>query len=192
MEWCVRYHKTVIVLTLAAFVGALLLFRLVPQQFFPPSARLELLLDIKLAEGASLRSTGEEVQRLEKMLQGHDGIDNYVAYVGTGSPRFYLPLDQQLPAASFAQVVVLAKDLESREALRKWLIERMNEDFPHLRSHQSPGERAAGGLSGAVPGFRRGHPAGSRTGAQGRRQDAREPARGECAPGLEEPSRWCT
>ena len=75
---------TVIVLTLAAFVGALLLFRLVPQQFFPPSARLELLLDIKLAEGASLRSTGEEVQRLEKMLQGHDGIDNYVAYVGTG------------------------------------------------------------------------------------------------------------
>ncbi|HHZ7918889.1 TPA: efflux RND transporter permease subunit [Pseudomonas aeruginosa] len=115
----------------------LLLFRLVPQQFFPPSARLELLLDIKLAEGASLRSTGEEVQRLEKMLQGHDGIDNYVAYVGTGSPRFYLPLDQQLPAASFAQVVVLAKDLESREALRKWLIERMNEDFPHLRSRIS-------------------------------------------------------
>ncbi|WP_410960992.1 efflux RND transporter permease subunit, partial [Salmonella sp. SAL4430] len=78
VEWCVRYRKTVIVLTLAAFVGALLLFRLVPQQFFPPSARLELLLDIKLAEGASLRSTGEEVQRLEKMLQGHDGIDNYV------------------------------------------------------------------------------------------------------------------
>ena len=71
------------------------------------------------------------------MLQGHDGIDNYVAYVGTGSPRFYLPLDQQLPAASFAQVVVLAKDLESREALRKWLIERMNEDFPHLRSRIS-------------------------------------------------------
>ncbi|MED5773686.1 hypothetical protein, partial [Enterobacter kobei] len=51
VEWCVRYRKTVIVLTLAAFVGALLLFRLVPQQFFPPSARLELLLDIKLAEG---------------------------------------------------------------------------------------------------------------------------------------------
>ncbi|WP_134624244.1 efflux RND transporter permease subunit, partial [Pseudomonas aeruginosa] len=50
---------------------------------------------------------------------------------------FYLPLDQQLPAASFAQVVVLAKDLESREALRKWLIERMNEDFPHLRSRIS-------------------------------------------------------
>nr|MCS9415355.1 multidrug efflux RND transporter permease subunit MexK [Pseudomonas aeruginosa] len=73
----------------------------------------------------------------KKMLQGHDGIDNYVAYVGTGSPRFYLPLDQQLPAASFAQVVVLAKDLESREALRKWLIERMNEDFPHLRSRIS-------------------------------------------------------
>ena len=65
--------------------------------------------------------------------QERAGIDNYVAYVGTGSPRFYLPLDQQLPATSFAQFVVLADSIESREALRSWLIERMREDFPSLR-----------------------------------------------------------
>ncbi len=137
VEWCVRYRKTVILLTVAAFVGSLLLFRLVPQQFFPPSARLELLVDLKLAEGASLTATTEQVKRLEKMLAEHPGIDNYVAYVGTGSPRFYLPLDQQLPAASFAQFVVLAKSLESREALRQWLIKHMNEDFPTLRTRIS-------------------------------------------------------
>ncbi|MDI7010225.1 hypothetical protein, partial [Pseudomonas aeruginosa] len=85
----------------------------------PPTARLKLLLDIKLAEGASLRSTGEEVQRLEKMLQGHDGIDNYVAYVGTGSPRFYLPPAQQVPAARLPQGGGLGKGLGSRRAPRK-------------------------------------------------------------------------
>ncbi|MHB1370691.1 MAG: efflux RND transporter permease subunit, partial [Pseudomonadaceae bacterium] len=130
---CVRRRKTVIVLTLAAFVAAVALFRLVPQQFFPASGRLELMVDLKLAEGASLKATEAEVRRLEAMLKDRAGIDNYVAYVGTGSPRFYLPLDQQLPATSFAQFVVLAQSIEAREELRGWLIERLREDFSALR-----------------------------------------------------------
>jgi len=133
VTFCVRRRKTVILLTLAIFAAAVVLFRLVPQQFFPASGRLELMVDLKLAEGASLKATEAEVARLEQMLKERAGIDNYVAYVGTGSPRFYLPLDQQLPATSFAQFVVLADSIESREALRSWLIERMREDFPSLR-----------------------------------------------------------
>lgn len=134
VEWCVRRRKTVIALTILLFVASVLLFRFVPQQFFPASGRLELMVDLKLAEGASLSNTNEEVKRLEAMLKERAGIDNYVAYVGTGSPRFYLPLDQQLPAASFAQFVVLAKTIEERESLRTWLIETLNEQFPALRS----------------------------------------------------------
>jgi len=133
VTFCVRRRKTVILLTLAIFAAAVVLFRLVPQQFFPASGRLELMVDLKLAEGASLKATEAEVARLEQLLKERAGIDNYVAYVGTGSPRFYLPLDQQLPATSFAQFVVLADSIESREALRSWLIERMREDFPTLR-----------------------------------------------------------
>ncbi len=134
VEWCVRRRKTVIVLTIVMFVASVVLFRFVPQQFFPASGRLELMVDLKLTEGASLSNTAEEVKRLEGLLKDHAGIDNYVAYVGTGSPRFYLPLDQQLPAASFAQFVVLAKTIEDRETLRTWLIETLNEQFPALRS----------------------------------------------------------
>ncbi|WP_460147799.1 efflux RND transporter permease subunit [Pseudomonas sp. S2_A02] len=134
VEWCVRRRKTVIVLTIVMFVASVVLFRFVPQQFFPASGRLELMVDLKLAEGASLSNTADEVKRLEGLLKDHAGIDNYVAYVGTGSPRFYLPLDQQLPAASFAQFVVLAKTIEERETLRTWLIETLNEQFPALRS----------------------------------------------------------
>ncbi|MBV4492626.1 efflux RND transporter permease subunit [Pseudomonas oryzicola] len=134
VEWCVRRRKTVILLTIAAFVGSILLFRFVPQQFFPASGRPELLVDLKLAEGSSLANTAERVKQLEALLRQQDGIDNYVAYVGTGSPRFYLPLDQQLPAASFAQFVVLAKSMEDRERLRSWLINSMDQQFPDLRA----------------------------------------------------------
>ncbi len=131
--WCVRRRKTVIVLTIALFALSIFMFRFVPQQFFPASGRLELMVDLKLAEGASLSSTAEQVKRLEAMIRDHAGVENYVAYVGTGSPRFYLPLDQQLPAASFAQFVVLAKTIEDREALRTWLIQTLDEQFPMLR-----------------------------------------------------------
>lgn len=131
--WCVRRRKTVIVLTIALFALSIFMFRFVPQQFFPASGRLELMVDLKLAEGASLTSTAEQVKRLEAMIKDHAGVDNYVAYVGTGSPRFYLPLDQQLPAASFAQFVVLARTIEDREALRTWLIQTLDEQFPMLR-----------------------------------------------------------
>ncbi|TWR90008.1 efflux RND transporter permease subunit [Pseudomonas saxonica] len=134
VEWCVRRRKTVIALTVALFIGSVMLFKLVPQQFFPASSRLELMVDLKLAEGASLSNTTDQVKHLEKLLKDHPGIVNYVSYAGTGSPRYYLPLDQQLPAASFAQFVVLAKTIEDRESLRTWLIETLNEQFPGVRS----------------------------------------------------------
>ncbi len=137
VQWCVRRRGVVIALTIGLFVGSVLLFRFVPQQFFPASGRLELMVDIKLEEGASLSATEAEVHRLEKLLKEQTGIDNYVAYVGSGSPRFYLPLDQQLPATSFAQFVVLASSIEERERLRTWLIQTMNDEFPALRSRVS-------------------------------------------------------
>lgn len=132
--WCVGHRKTVIAITLAAFVAAIGLFRFVPQQFFPDSTRLELMVDIKLPEGASLTATQAQVSKLEALLKGHKGLQNYVAYVGTGSPRFYLPLDQQLPAASFAQFVLLADDIGSREEIRQWLIDTFAKQFPDVQA----------------------------------------------------------
>ena len=137
VEWCVRHRKTVILVTVGLFIASLVLFRFGPQQFFPASGRLELMVDIKLTEGSSLKATEEQVKRLEARLKDHPGIDNYVAYVGNGSPRFYLPLDQQLAATRFAQFVILAKSIEDREQLRTWLIQVMDEDFPFARTRVS-------------------------------------------------------
>ncbi len=137
VTWCLQYRKTVIAITVAAFVVSIGLFSLVPQQFFPASSRLELMVDMKLTEGASLLATEAQAKKLEALLKTQKGIDNYVSYVGTGSPRFYLPLDQQLPQASFTQFVILAKTLEDRERLRVWLIQTLNQQFPDVRTRVS-------------------------------------------------------
>jgi multidrug efflux pump len=91
------------------------------------------MVDMELAEGSSLRATEAQARKLEAMLRKREDVDNFVAYVGTGSPRFYLPLDQQLPAANFAQFVVRASDIESREALRDWLTNEVAPRFPQLQ-----------------------------------------------------------
>lgn len=137
VEACVRYRKTVIVTTILLFIGSLLLFKFVPQQFFPPSNRAEILVDIKLEEGASLTATEQAVKKVEQFLSQQKGIDNYVAYVGTGSPRFYLPLDQQLPQASFAQFVVLASSLEDRNEIRHSLDQQIKLLLPQARTRVS-------------------------------------------------------
>lgn len=137
VTWCVRRRKTVIALTVLCFAGSLALFTLVPQQFFPASNRLELMVDLKLNEGASLKATTAQAKRLEKQIAGNPKIVNYVDYLGAGSPRFYLPLDEQLPAASFAQFVVLTRNVEDREQVRHWLIDTLRRDYPTLRSRVS-------------------------------------------------------
>ncbi|MZR64374.1 efflux RND transporter permease subunit [Alcanivorax sp. DP30] len=137
VEWCVRYRKTVIALTVGIFIFSVFLFRFVPQQFFPASGRLELIVDMKLEEGASLTATQEVAMRLEEHLGENPLIENYVGYMGSGTPRFYLSLDQKLPAASQAQFVILARNVEEREEIRSWLIELTNKEFPTVRTRVS-------------------------------------------------------
>ncbi|MCG5226247.1 efflux RND transporter permease subunit [Acinetobacter pittii] len=137
VEFCVTYRKTVIATTVGIFVLSVLMFKLVPQQFFPPSNRAEILVDLKLEEGASLTATEQAVKKVEDFLSKQKGIDNYVAYVGTGSPRFYLPLDQQLPQASFAQFVVLASSLDDRDDIRRSLETQIKQLLPQVRTRVS-------------------------------------------------------
>ncbi|MCG7222946.1 efflux RND transporter permease subunit [Acinetobacter sp. AG3] len=133
VNWCVTYRKTVISITVGVFVLSVVMFKFVPQQFFPSSNRAEILVDLKLEEGASLTATEDAVKKVEAFLSKQKGIDNYVAYVGTGTPRFYLPLDQQMPQASFAQFVVLASSLDDRDEIRKSLDTQIRQLLPQVR-----------------------------------------------------------
>ena len=135
---CVRYRKTVLAITLAVFVMSIMGFGKVQQQFFPDSTRLELVVDLRMTEGSSYEATNAQAKKLELWLQNwsqqHEGIDNFVAYIGTGAPRFYLPLDIQLPHRGFGQFVILSKTLVAREALRLDLLSLFESDFPELRA----------------------------------------------------------
>ena len=133
LDACLRRRWWVIFATIGLFVFSLVMFRFVPQQFFPDSTRPELMVDIELAEGASLTATQAQAHKLEALLKQRGGIANYVGYVGTGSPRFYLPLDQQLPATNFAQFVVLAEDIHAREAVRDWLLKDVVPQFSDVQ-----------------------------------------------------------
>ena len=135
VEWCVAHRKTVLLVTLGAFVLSLGMFgSFVQQQFFPDSTRPELVVDMRLPEGSSFAASEAQAKKLEAFLAKEDGIENFVTYVGSGSPRFYLPLDQQLTSNNFAQAIVLTKGPKEREALRTKLIALFDTDFPMVRA----------------------------------------------------------
>ncbi len=133
IEWCIVHRKTV----LAATAGALALgaagMGLTEKQFFPSSNRTELMVELWLPEGASIRASEREAQRVEALLEKNADVASTVSYVGNGSPRFFLSLDQHLFRANFAQVVVLTKDIASRERVVALLREALATEFPGVR-----------------------------------------------------------
>ncbi len=138
MTWCLRRRWTVIVLSVLAFVLGMVLFNTVVQkQFFPPSSRPELLVDLWLPQGAALKATDNEVRRVEALLAGDDKISHYSAYIGNGAPRFYLPLDQQLFSDNFGQLVIVTRGFAEREAVRARLMTAFDApdgSWSHLRT----------------------------------------------------------
>lgn len=137
LRWCVGRRAGVVVLTVVLFAISMAGFAIIPKQFFPDSARPELLVDLRLRESASFSATLAQAEKLEKLLDQRAEIDHFISFVGTGAPRFYLPLDQQLPSPNFAQFVVTAKSIEDREALKRWLEGVFYDDFPALRGRVS-------------------------------------------------------
>ncbi|MGH8751191.1 MAG: efflux RND transporter permease subunit, partial [Burkholderiales bacterium] len=133
VTWCVTERWKVIAITAVIFVASVAGFGFVEQQFFPSSNRPELLIDLWLPEGSSIKATEREVKKLEAMLAQDADIENVVAYVGGGTPRFYLPLDQQLNHINFAQFVVLTKSNEAREKVYARAQKIFDTDFTLLR-----------------------------------------------------------
>jgi multidrug efflux pump subunit AcrB len=133
VSWCVEWRKLTIALTLATFALGVLGFRFIEQQFFPDSVRPELMVEMWLPEGSSFQATERQVKKFEGYLNKQQGIVSMTSYVGTGSPRFYLPLDQIFPQTNVAQIVILPKDLKTREELRHKIADLFRTDFPEVR-----------------------------------------------------------
>jgi multidrug efflux pump len=105
----------------------------VQQQFFPDSSRPELLVDLWLPEGSTVQNSEAVAKRFEARMMGEPGVATTTVWIGSGVPRFYLPLDQTFPQANVSQFIVLPKDLKEREALRVRLPRILAEEFPEVR-----------------------------------------------------------
>ena len=133
VNWCVDWRKTTIALTLAGFFLGVFGFRFIEQQFFPDSSRLELMVELWLPEGSSYQATEAQAKKFERFIMQQPGVESVTSYVGTGSPRFYLPLDQIFPQTNVSQIVVLPKDAKARTVLREKIIDMFKTDFPEVR-----------------------------------------------------------
>jgi multidrug efflux pump len=176
VDWCVGHRRAVVAATVGLFVLSIALFKLVPQQFFPESDRPELMVDLWLPQSASYAATEREVQAMEAALAGNEDIVSVTSYVGVGSPRFYLPLDQQTPNINFGQLVVMTKGEESRERVLAHIQDLFEHDFPLVRGRVSrlengppvgypvqfrvsgPDDRKVAGIAEQVAGLMRAHP----------------------------------
>jgi multidrug efflux pump len=118
VQWCVDHRLTVVVATVGVFAAAIIGFGHVQQQFFPLSERPELFLQLRLPEGTAFNVTEQAVKKAEALLKDDKDIATYTAYVGQGSPRFWLGLNPQLPNEAFAEIVILSRDVEARERIK--------------------------------------------------------------------------
>jgi multidrug efflux pump subunit AcrB len=133
-----RWRWTTIGFTLALMGLAIFGMRYVSQQFFPPSDRPELLVDLRLSEASSLYATDRAAGQLDDLLEGDPDIDHWTTYVGSGAVRFYLPLNVEVPNDFFAQAVIVTTGLDARERLRTRLEAAIAEEIPNVVSKISP------------------------------------------------------
>ncbi len=134
---CVRRPIYVVAVTVVMFVGALFGFTKLQQQFFPLSSRAELIVDIRMNEGASIEATDRMMKQVEELIRPHlelaegekiPSVQHYTSYVGAGSARFFLALNPDLPNPSFAKLIIQTSGIPAREAIRTELKDRFESD----------------------------------------------------------------
>ena len=133
IDWCIGHRKTVLVATAMTFVLGIGGMGLTEKQFFPSSNRVELMIELWLPEGASITATGREASRMEAKLAADTDVASFVTYVGNGSPRFFLSLEQQLFRTNYAHLIVLTKDIPGRERVVERVRKILEADFPGIR-----------------------------------------------------------
>ncbi len=134
VNWCVQHRWITIAATLAIFAAGIAGMGKVQQQFFPDSSRPEILVDLWLPEGSTIRSSDELARRFEARLMREPGVASVSTWIGAGVPRFYLPLDQIFAQTNVSQAIVMPRDLREREALRVRLPALLAEEFPEARA----------------------------------------------------------
>lgn len=135
IAWCIRFKKTVIIGTAAIFAGTVALIPFVNQEFFPDSVRPEIILDVNLPSGASIKETKEVMAGIADNLYGDNRVSSFSTYVGDSAPRFILLFDPLAPEDSHGQMILVARDSKVRNSLRDDTLAFIAEQYPDARAH---------------------------------------------------------
>lgn len=135
IAWCIRFKKTVIIGTAAIFAGTVALIPFVNQEFFPDSIRPEIILDVNLPSGASIKETKEVMAGIADNLYGDNRVSSFSTYVGDSAPRFILLFDPLAPEDSHGQMILVARDSKVRDSLRDDTLAFIAEQYPDARAH---------------------------------------------------------
>ncbi|MBO6038381.1 MAG: efflux RND transporter permease subunit [Acidaminococcaceae bacterium] len=134
-DWSLQHRAAVIIITVCVFLSSLFLGKLLRQEFFPASVRPELLVELDLPEGSSLKASDEAAKKLTQLVLKEDGVESISTYVGKSCPRFVLVMDPVQPRDNYSQLVVVAKDLNSRKRLEKRIKVLVEEQLPNVQSY---------------------------------------------------------
>lgn len=138
LNWFLEHRKIVLATTAGLFALSIAMMGMIKQEFFPPSIRPEIIIDMELPEGSSLKASGQAASRFAQFLdENSDEIENYTYYVGEGAPRFVLTVDPKLPTDNLSQFVIVAKDANNRDALTAKLRDYLAENIPEVKTNIS-------------------------------------------------------
>ncbi len=138
LNWFLEHRKIVLATTAGLFALSIAMMGMIKQEFFPPSIRPEIIIDMELPEGSSLKASGQAASRFAQFLdENSDEIENYTYYVGEGAPRFVLTVDPKLPTDNLSQFVIVAKDADNRDALTAKLRDYLAENIPEVKTNIS-------------------------------------------------------
>ena len=133
LNWCIEHRWVTIGATILIFALGIVGMGKVQQQFFPDSSRPEILVDIWFPEGTSFKANEEVTRRVESRFLQEAGLETVSTWVGSGVPRFYLPMDNVFPQSNVSQLILVSKDLKEREKLRVALPAILAQEFPEVR-----------------------------------------------------------
>lgn len=138
LNWFLEHRKIVLATTAGLFALSIAMLGTIKQEFFPPSIRPEIIIDMELPEGSSLKASGQAASRFAQFLdENSEEIENYTYYVGEGAPRFVLTVDPKLPTDNLSQFVIVAKDANNRDALTAKLRDYLAENIPEVKTNIS-------------------------------------------------------
>lgn len=138
LNWFLEHRKIVLATTAGLFALSIAMMGMIKQEFFPPSIRPEIIIDMELPEGSSLKASGQAASRFAQFLdENSEEIENYTYYVGEGAPRFVLTVDPKLPTDNLSQFVIVAKDADNRDALTAKLRDYLSENIPEVKTNIS-------------------------------------------------------